>query len=470
MLRHITVTVRGQPEEILVSSRQEYGNQEIHRIQEAITSGSDRWAYEDRDPEDGERFINYMLRLQDNCWVKMKDVHGNTLYDANSTEDYNSPHLLTLGLPRFVPSSTQVTIQTAGQGDRVIYRYRAIFVSSRLSNLHAVDIMDAYKALSVMREERNPALNESIYVVRGGVASKFNYIGINYLSRQGQVGLGAIPASAFRYSPELEEGQAAEVDLVAAPLNLDFALGSNAGVDWNNAVIPQNVRRLMHAREPTFRVPPPAGAEVNLMNTQRDYNKYYAHTWVRTLPNKDGLHNVFYIREARLNGGEVEFTGSEYEAITGRNFGGQVKKPEELLLNIPSLGMCNVLESALYCRRIPYRQWGKGINERILRMYYPAKNDYGIGDYSNNYGLVLANLFNKKYPTPQQAYEEVDSGDAIARAINSKYALTSLPGRDGVFLVYKRALVGSFNKEGEVILKVDHLLQEVQKLYEVRNA
>ena len=183
----------------------------------------------------------------------------------------------------------------------------------------------------------------------------------------------------------------------------------------------------------------------------------YGGTYVG-LQRSDAIHPIWITDEPS----EEDY---EHESIYGKDiFDGDWLNfyVDDNWVDYPDLGWVNVTnyDIALYFERFPEQQWRRGVtgnNVGVLKA-----TDFGTGIRSGSMmESCIVDVMNPKYLTATDAYERVKSGETVSSAFDPKCVIVKY--REGIFLRYFNAFVGSFAEDGVLLLPktLDYLIEEI---------
>jgi len=139
-------------------------------------------------------------------------------------------------------------------------------------------------------------------------------------------------------------------------------------------------------------------------------------------------------------------------------------------LDYPKVGAFPIgAECAGYLRRIPTRQWKRGVaadhqiiynySEKELAFLKKACLYKGIEEKS-----VLYSWFNPVYLQPLVCYDLIMSGKALSLAISSRFVIATKMEHSNPVLFYKTHIVGEIKgKEAHLHSSVKHLIEELSE-------
>jgi len=122
----------------------------------------------------------------------------------------------------------------------------------------------------------------------------------------------------------------------------------------------------------------------------------------------------------------------------------------ELVLDYPTLGLFNYQDGVLFISRGAGRIYKRGIQATQLHaISVPVLSIRGCITRSRTsvQGGVLTAIYNPIYVTVSSALQDLYKGEAVARAINTSYAIAALPNSPLAGVFYKQHLVGHINEE-----------------------
>jgi len=141
-------------------------------------------------------------------------------------------------------------------------------------------------------------------------------------------------------------------------------------------------------------------------------------------------------------------------------------------LTFPECGYVNLSETAIYMDKKAVRQWHRGMTAAQVNVYQPNMKEWNtLGKPSirlHNHELVFG-LFNRNYPTYQQAFDSVVLGKTMACAFDTEFAFVIKSGVSRPLLMYRDNVCGYADPLRGVIIHpvFKHLEKELSVYTEV---
>lgn len=144
----------------------------------------------------------------------------------------------------------------------------------------------------------------------------------------------------------------------------------------------------------------------------------------------------------------------------------------KMLYPNPNLGYVNVYDAAVYVKRLPLRQWKKGLHKQILRITFPpaelmncvAEFEHELRGLTNSSSVLVESLLYPKYPAYNDVLQAISNGTLLCRAVSSEVMLSATT-TDKIGVYYAEMLIGFFSNGILFINKSSTML--VQHLKEV---
>jgi len=215
---------------------------------------------------------------------------------------------------------------------------------------------------------------------------------------------------------------------------------------------------------------------------QRDFNLKYETTYVAHT--KDGVNRPMWVNsvdeEGYVNGKILLRTkGPEEQRTFWRETAGNynIEEDEDFILDFPRLGAINLTHAPIIIRRMAKRQWRKVLTASVIQMHDPFNEERHkyklpiITQIEND--SILFSLFNPTYPSREEAWEELMSGEKLGVAITPEWFLGIKAHAEGVKLFKDDISVGTVIGQSTVVLypEADLLKEQVISLgYKVEAA
>lgn len=197
-----------------------------------------------------------------------------------------------------------------------------------------------------------------------------------------------------------------------------------------------------------------------------DFNKAYADTYV-----KCGDTPYFIEEIIRLEENKNIIVASGHKIIKKENIWCcSLTNFSDLTLIHPICGAINLPEYAIYIKRIPRRQWKKGLYFDNINIKCYSSSELTALDHIFNIKtpINLYSWFNPIFYSPQEAYEKLLNGDMLSVAINQHLVLANHLYKKETFVYYKNYKVGTIDR-GVVLLNstISHLMDEISMYFPV---
>lgn len=151
--------------------------------------------------------------------------------------------------------------------------------------------------------------------------------------------------------------------------------------------------------------------------------------------------------------------GSNTSAVgTDPIYGGEKSVDVQLIdWRTPKLGAINVDRGVVVVHKVPSRQWKRGLSSRNINIHLPLSNEITNLRFRNirrrlDNKIVISQLFNPEYPTPEEALQEVKSLECVSRAFNNKFFFGVSSKHENIGVYYDTYRIGYVNQEDEVVL------------------
>lgn len=143
---------------------------------------------------------------------------------------------------------------------------------------------------------------------------------------------------------------------------------------------------------------------------------------------------------------------------------------------VPEMGYVNIEDTSVFVTRIPRRQWKKGYTRNTIDLCFvpsPAVNSlrFSLPVYQEtNAGNIslLYNLYNRTFPSAEEAIRLLLEGEAIARALSPQIALCVAGYSEKLALYYSTDLVGVYDTSSSVIRidrQVTDFIPEIKQIF-----
>lgn len=122
----------------------------------------------------------------------------------------------------------------------------------------------------------------------------------------------------------------------------------------------------------------------------------------------------------------------------------------------PKLGVLNVGNSVVSISRVPARQWRRGISRRNTTLTRPLEREAralrlgAIRSIDND--VVIKEVFNPSYPTPEEALEKVKTFENLSCAFNSRFFFAISGKHTNIGVYYDTYRIGYVNEDDEAVL------------------
>lgn len=140
----------------------------------------------------------------------------------------------------------------------------------------------------------------------------------------------------------------------------------------------------------------------------------------------------------------------------------------------PVLGYINIQDIAVLIKRLPLRQWKRGIYRGGLKIDFPVGVTGELAFFPNSFrnlaigqSVITEAIFKRTYPTYQEAIRQIIQGDAACRAI-SPTILLSATNTDKIAVYYDNSLIGMVDRGNIVLSESSKMFQ--QELASTANA
>lgn len=134
---------------------------------------------------------------------------------------------------------------------------------------------------------------------------------------------------------------------------------------------------------------------------------------------------------------------------------------DNLKIEFPPVGYINYknnINYAVFIKRVPRRQWKKGLHLDNISFRIPLIKDMGMlniptVERENAYNVnFIHSWFLNTYPSILDAHALVETGEFFSCAFSNKFALSNSIGIPDIFLLYKEYIVGFFSPTDEIML------------------
>lgn len=215
-----------------------------------------------------------------------------------------------------------------------------------------------------------------------------------------------------------------------------------------------------------------------MANEVEELRKKYVDT-VISFKGEDGDNIPFLVSDVRPNpehprvAEHATFLGWVGKDGVWNNRGPASLKYKDASLKFPDMGLVNHGIFAVNIERIARRQWRMGYNARVCHptIYQQrALQRYGvIGIFDHMNVNFLYDLFNRKYPSPDECIRRLTEGEAFSVAFSPQFFLTLTHMSDNILIGYKNWIVGLY-KDGEFTLneKCHHLYESLSQYVPIK--
>ena len=196
--------------------------------------------------------------------------------------------------------------------------------------------------------------------------------------------------------------------------------------------------------------------------TRRDIEATYSDTYLQfETRDSDGLFPARVI--------EVSSDDSMYMIV--RTLDNDIRyipledKSVRISFDFPKLGNFNHRKHSWYVTRNAMRQWKKGLRPHLLNKSLQCSyilDELNLYENSFDSSALLA-MYNPKYTPFIEAFESVEGGDYISRAVSPEFSISNTYNSDKPILLYKGRAVGFFDNG---ILKIPEDLAFIQPMIE----
>ena len=177
---------------------------------------------------------------------------------------------------------------------------------------------------------------------------------------------------------------------------------------------------------------------------QEDLNSYFTGTYVGVEDEKGVIQPVL------INGISRDHDSGEHTVVgrVGRNdIICKMSSPKMHIL-VPNSSYVNVRGQTVYCSRKTGRQYKKGVKREQYRLELGSQ-----GDSVNKHGEeqlpmpnfekeIIIGMFNQRYPSFDEAVEEVRGGVRLSCAFSNHFAVAAKPSIENTVLMYKGLVCG----------------------------
>jgi len=171
----------------------------------------------------------------------------------------------------------------------------------------------------------------------------------------------------------------------------------------------------------------------------------YRHYYEGCLGLSEG--KVVYVNEIQATGG-----GHRYNILGTTVIDGMwhpiTLVSDNITYPTPELGYINVFDIAVHMKRLPLRQWKRGLCKSVLKIDFPEVVIGELAFFPNEFrainaghSVVVEALFKRHYPTYDEAIRQIIRGEAACRALSPNILLTSTCS-DKLGVYYDNSLVG----------------------------
>ncbi len=189
---------------------------------------------------------------------------------------------------------------------------------------------------------------------------------------------------------------------------------------------------------------------------QKDFNLKYEHTYISLQVN--GVNCPMWVSSITEDGyirGRLWNDIEEGWSDIDENDEIEIENPD-LNLDFPRLGAINLVHTPIVIRRLAKRQWRKVLCDQVIHLYDPFVDEREKFDLPRILAVennsILRAIFNPIYPSREEAWELLASGEKLGVAITPEWYLGIKTHAEGVKLFKDDISVGTVIGQSTVIL------------------